>query len=78
MCIRDSIKVIHNSEVPYDNYRDKIAASVPAGVGPDVATPFYGWQPVWVSEGYIVPLPEDAFPPDMVKSEFSPMVQASF
>ncbi|MEI2736183.1 MAG: hypothetical protein V9G24_16265 [Rhodoblastus sp.] len=31
-----------------------------------------------MSEGYIVPLPEDAFPPDMVKSEFSPMVQASF
>lgn len=73
-----NIKVIHNSEVPYDNYRDKIAASVPAGVGPDVATLFYGWQPAWVSEGYLVPLPEDAFPPDMVNSEFSPMVQASF
>lgn len=72
------IKVIHNSEVPYDNYRDKIAASVPAGVGPDVATLFYGWQPVWVSEGYIVPLPEDAFPPDQISAEFSPMVQASF
>lgn len=72
------IKVIHNSEVPYDNYRDKIAASVPAGVGPDVATLFYGWQSVWVSEGYIVPLPEDAFPPDKISAEFSPMVQASF
>ncbi len=72
------IKVIHNSEIPYESYRDKIAASVPAGVGPDVATLFYGWQPVWVSEGYIVPLPEDAFPPEMVTSDFSPMVQASF
>ncbi len=72
------IKVIHNSEIPYDNYRDKIAASVPAGVGPDVATLFYGWQPAWVDAGYLVPLPADAFPPEMVNSEFSPMVQASY
>ncbi|MEZ4708410.1 MAG: hypothetical protein R3A44_14455 [Caldilineaceae bacterium] len=34
------IKVIHNSDIPYDDFRDKIAASVPAGVGPDVATLF--------------------------------------
>ncbi|NOX61354.1 MAG: extracellular solute-binding protein [Chloroflexi bacterium] len=72
------IKIIHNSDIPYDNYRDKIAASVPAGVGPDVATLFYGWQPAWIDAGYIVPLPEDQFPPDMVVKEFSPMVQASF
>lgn len=72
------IKVIHNSETPYDNYRDKIAASVPAGVGPDVATLFYGWQPAWVDAGYLVPLPADVFPPDMVANEFSPMVQASY
>ena len=72
------IKVVHNSEIPYDNYRDKIAASVPAGVGPDVATLFYGWQPAWVDAGYLVPLPADAFPPEMVNSEFSPMVQASY
>lgn len=72
------IKVIQNADIPYDNYRDKIAASVPAGVGPDVATLFYGWQTAWVDAGYIVPLPEDAFPPEMVASDFSPMVQASF
>ncbi len=72
------IKVIHNSDIPYDNFRDKIAASVPAGVGPDVATLFYGWQTAWIDAGYIVPLPEDAFPPEMVASDFSPMVQASF
>ena len=73
-----NIKVIHNSDIPYDQFRDKIAASVPAGVGPDVATLFYGWQSVWIDAGYLVPLPEDAFPHDMVRSEFSPMVEASF
>ena len=73
-----NIKVIHNADIPYAEFRDKIAASVPAGVGPDVATLFYGWQSAWIDSGYLVPLPEDAFPPAMVSEEFSPMVQASF
>ena len=73
-----NIKIIHNADIPYDDFRDKIAASVPAGVGPDVATLFYGWQTPWIDAGYLVPLPEEAFPPSMVEEEFSPMVQASF
>ena len=73
-----NIKVIHNADIPYAEFRDKIAASVPAGVGPDVATLFYGWQSAWIDAGYLVPLPEDAFPPAMVDETFSPMVQASF
>ena len=73
-----NIKVVHNSDVPYAEYRDKIAASVPAGVGPDVATLFYGWQTVWLDADYLVPLPEDAFPTAMIDDEFSPLVQASF
>lgn len=72
------IKIIHNADIPYAEYRDKIAASVPAGVGPDVVTLFYGWQSAWLDAGYLVPLPEDAFAPSMVDEEFSPMVQASF
>ena len=73
-----NIKVIHNSDIPYDDFRNKIAASVPAGVGPDVVSLFYGWQPAWIDAGYIVPLPEDEFPPDQIRSEFSPMVEGSF
>jgi len=73
-----NIKVVQNADIPYAEYRDKIAASVPAGVGPDVATLFYGWQSAWIDAGYLVPLPEDAFPPSMVAEKFSPMVQASF
>ncbi len=72
------IKVIHNSDIPYDNFRDQIAASVPAGVGPDVATLFYGWQPAWVDAGFLVPLPAETFPPEMVAEEFSSMAQAGF
>ena len=70
------IKVVHNSDIPYDNFQDKIAASAPAGVGPDVATLFYGWLPKWVEAGYLVPLPEKDFPPAQIEKEFSPMVQA--
>ena len=73
-----NIKVVHNADIPYAEFRDKIAASVPAGVGPDVATLFYGWQSAWIDAGYLVPLPEDAFSPAMVEETFSPMVQASF
>lgn len=68
------IRVIHNSDIPYADFRDKIAASAPAGVGPDVATLFYGWLPAWVDAGYLVPLPEDEFPREMIIQQFSPMV----
>ena len=37
------IKVIHNSDIPYADFRDKISASVPAGVGPDAAA----WVSAW-------------------------------
>ena len=70
------IRVVHNNEIPYADFRDKIAVSVPAGVGPDVATLFYGWQLDWIDAGYLVPLPDDEFPRAML-DEFSPMVQAS-
>ena len=70
------IKVVHNNEIPYADFRDKIAVSVPAGVGPDVATLFYGWQLDWIAADYLVPLPESDFPMSML-DEFSPMVQAS-
>jgi len=69
------IHVIHTN-FPYAEYRDKVAASVPAGVGPDVITLYYGWLPLWVDSGYLIPLPEDEFPPAMIESEFSPLVQA--
>ncbi len=68
------IRVIHNSDIPYAEFRDKIAASAPAGVGPDVVTLFYGWVPAWVDAGYLIPIPQDEFPAAMIEKEFSPMV----
>ncbi len=71
------IKVIHNSDIAYENFRDEIAASAPAGVGPDVVSLFYGWIPAFVDAGYLVPLPEETFPTDWIESYFSPMVAES-
>jgi multiple sugar transport system substrate-binding protein len=68
------IDVIHNSDIPYANFRDELAASAPAGVGPDIVTLFYGWIPAFVDAGYLVPLPEDAFSEDFILETFSPMV----
>jgi multiple sugar transport system substrate-binding protein len=71
------IHVIHNADIAYDNFRDEIAASAPAGVGPDVVTLYYGWIPAFVDAGYLIPLPADEFPPDWIESTFSPMVAES-
>lgn len=71
------IDVIHNSDIAYDNFRDEIAASAPAGVGPDVVSLFYGWIPAFVDAGYLIPLPEEDFPAEWIESTFSPMVAES-
>ena len=68
------IHVVHNSDIPYDNFRDELAASAPAGVGPDVVTLFYGWIPAFVDAGYLVPLPDDPFSEEYILETFSPMV----
>ena len=71
------IKVVHNSDIPYANFRDELATSAPAGVGPDVVTLFYGWIPAFVDAGYLVPLPDEAFSEEFVLETFSPMVANS-
>lgn len=72
-----NIKIVHNSDIAYDNFRDELAASAPAGVGPDVVSLFYGWIPAFVDAGYLVPLPEEDFPAEWIESYFSPMVAES-
>ncbi len=71
------IKVVHNSDIPHANFTQEIAASAPAGVGPDVVTLFYGWIPAYVDAGYLVPLPEDHFSEEFILETFSPMVANS-
>ena len=61
---------------PYDDYRTKVAAAIPAGEGPDVVQLFYGWLNDYIDAGLIQPLPTDAFPPDQIDKNFFPMVQA--
>ena len=62
---------------PYDSYNQKVASAVPAGQGPDIVNLFYGWLPLYVDSGYLVPLPKDAFPAAQVEREFVPMVKAA-
>lgn len=62
---------------PYDAYNQRVAASVPAGIGPDVINLYYGWLPLYVDSGYLQPLPTDAFPPAEIEKDFTPMVKAS-
>ena len=54
----------------YEEITQKVAASVPVGQGPDVINPYYGWVPLWVQNGFLAPLPEDAFPPAKMKADF--------
>lgn len=70
------IKVKHET-FPYANYGTKVAASVPAGVGPDVINLFYGWIPQYLKGGYLQPLPEKDFPAAEIEKDYFPLVQAA-
>ncbi len=68
-----TVKMTH---FPYDNYRTKVAAAIPAGEGPDVVQLFYGWLNDYVEAELIQPLPTDTFPAAQIDADFFPMVQA--
>lgn len=68
-----TVKMTH---FPYDNYRTKVAAAIPAGEGPDVVQLFYGWLNDYIEAGLIQPLPTDTFPAAEIDEAFFPMVQA--
>jgi len=59
--------------IPYDEYQTKIAASVPAGTGPDVAMIYFGWAPLWSKSGFIAPLPAEV--QAVLESDFAPFTQ---
>ena len=67
---------VKQTTFPYADYRTKVAAAIPAGEGPDVVQLFYGWLNDYVEADLISPLPVDAFPPERIREEFFPMVQA--
>ena len=60
--------------VPYDNYRTRIAAAIPAGEGPDVTQLFYGWLDDYVGAKLLQPLPP-SFDTATIDREFFPVVQ---
>ncbi|WP_458789798.1 extracellular solute-binding protein [Yoonia sp. MH D7] len=68
-----TVKMTH---FPYDSYRTKVAAAIPAGEGPDVVQLFYGWLNDYVEADLIQPLPTDTFPAAQIDADFFPMVQA--
>lgn len=68
------VKHVH---FPYENYNEKVAASVPAGRGPDVINLYYGWLPKYVDAGYLQPLPKDTFPAAQIEKDFYPLVSAA-
>jgi multiple sugar transport system substrate-binding protein len=70
------IKVIHEY-FPYGVFAEKVATTVPAGVGPHIVNLYYGWLPAWQRAGYLQPLPEDLFPPEEIERDFAPMVTAA-
>ena len=68
------IKVKH-THVPYDDFRLKIAAAIPAGQGPDVVQLFYGWLHDYLKAKLLQPLPPELFDPAEIEREFFPLVK---
>jgi multiple sugar transport system substrate-binding protein len=59
---------------PYESYNQKVAASIPAGEGPDVINLFGGWLPMYVKASYLQELPKASFPASYFKSTYYPFV----
>ncbi|UCH27754.1 MAG: extracellular solute-binding protein [Trueperaceae bacterium] len=69
--------VVRQETFPYDAYQQQVAASLPAGEGPDVVQLFYGWLPTWQRSGYVEPLPAEFFDAAELDATFVPMAQAA-
>jgi len=69
-----NIKVKH-THVPYDDFRLKIAAAIPAGQGPDVVQLFYGWLQDYLKAKLLQPLPAEQFPAAEIERDFFPLVK---
>ncbi|OHD79296.1 MAG: ABC transporter substrate-binding protein [Spirochaetes bacterium RIFOXYC1_FULL_54_7] len=67
------IKVDHVT-FPYESYNQKVAASIPAGEGPDVINLYSGWLPMYVKANYIQQLPQADFSDAYMKSTYFPFV----
>jgi multiple sugar transport system substrate-binding protein len=68
------IKVKH-THVPYDDFRLKIAAAIPAGQGPDVVQLFYGWLHDYLKAKLLQPLPTELFDAAEIERDFFPLVR---
>ena len=68
------IKVKH-THVPYDDFRLKIAAAIPAGQGPDVVQLFYGWLHDYLRAKLLQPLPVELFDPAEIERDFFLLVK---
>lgn len=62
---------------PYDDFRQKFAAAIQAGEGPDVINVYYGWLPAYVQQKVLLPLPADAFNAGAIEGSFFPMISAA-
>jgi multiple sugar transport system substrate-binding protein len=66
---------VKQTTFPYEQYRTKVSAAVPAGEGPDVLQLYYGWLRDFRRASLIQPLPADLFPPAEIDRDFYPMVR---
>jgi multiple sugar transport system substrate-binding protein len=66
---------VKQTTFPYDQYRTKVAAAIPAGAGPDVVQLYYGWLRDYRRAKLIDPLPADAFPAAEIERDFYPIVR---
>jgi multiple sugar transport system substrate-binding protein len=66
---------VKQTTVPYDDFRLKIAAAIPAGQGPDVVQLFYGWLQDYLKAKLLQPLPSEMFPAAEIERDFFPLVK---
>lgn len=67
---------VNHSSYPYDQFQEQVATNAAADAGPDIINLFYGWAPLYIQEGFLQPLSQEAFPHEEIEDEFFPMVES--
>lgn len=69
-----NIKVVHET-FPYDQYQQKVAAAMQGKDQPEIINMFMGWEPKFIDQGFLQPIPADLMSTAEIEQNFAPMVK---
>jgi len=69
------IKVIHET-FPYEQYQQKVAAAMQDKKNqPEIINMYMGWEPKFIDQGFLQPIPDELMTAEEIESHFVPMIK---